>query len=128
MKMVPFTVEDHVPDELKFEQGYVNDALFDLRGEVRVHRRRRFSYSVDVFRVRGLRARPNVREIIERRFSYLEVFAVQGISPHRAPRSVPNLELSGPGGTGSETGQFETFGQTKWQQESSRSPHRIGYR
>jgi hypothetical protein len=84
MNMVPFAVKDHVPDELKFEQGYVNDALFDLRGEVGVHRRRHFSYSVDVFRVRGLRARSNVREIIERRFSYLEVFAVQGVSSHRA--------------------------------------------
>jgi NADPH:quinone reductase-like Zn-dependent oxidoreductase len=31
-------------------------------------------------------------------------------------------------GRASAPGQFETFGRTKWQQESSRSPHRIGYR
>ena len=72
MHMVPFWVKDHVPDELKLKQGYVNDALPDLRGEVRAHRRRRFAYPDDVFRVRGLRARSNLREIIQRRFSYLE--------------------------------------------------------
>lgn len=81
MNVVPFAVENHVPDELKPKHGHVNDALLDLRGEVRAHRRRRFSYSVDVFRVRGMRARSNIRQIIQRRSSYLQALAVQGMSP-----------------------------------------------
>src|SRR5580700_10725395 len=106
MNMVPFAVKDDVPDELTFEQCYVNDALFDLRGEVCIHRRRDFSYSVDVFRVCGSRASSNVREIIERRFSYLEV-AVQVVRPteHRIGAPGSNFELSGPGGIGSAAGQ-----------------------